>query len=89
MDDDAIRALLSRLARPHPSGGEVVERAALLAAGADFPQVMAWITDHDGQPESAVASTATLGLHGTRIAGGGEATQREPQRYVLPSGSLS
>lgn len=89
MDDPAIRALVSRLARPHPSGGEVVERAALLAAGADFPQVIAWITDHDGQPERTADPTATLGLHGTRIAGGGEPSQRAPQRYVLPSGSLS
>ncbi len=89
MEDLEIRALLSRLARPHPSGGEVVERAALLAAGADFPQVMAWITDHDGQPERTADSTATLGLHGTRMTGGGGSTQRAPQRYVLPSGSLS
>ena len=34
--DDAIRAVVSRLARPHASGGMVVERAALLAEGADF-----------------------------------------------------
>ena len=46
MDDEAIRALLSRLARPHPSGGQAIERAALLAAGADFTQVIAWIDAH-------------------------------------------
>jgi hypothetical protein len=89
MDDDEIRALLSRLARPHPSGGQVIERAALLAAGPDFPDVIAWITAHAGKPETKVASTRMLGLHGTRIADGGEAAHKPPQRYVLPAGDLN
>src|ERR1039458_7751494 len=55
MDDSAIRALLSRLARPHASGGLVIERAAILAEGADFPEVLAWITAHDGTPETTAA----------------------------------
>jgi hypothetical protein len=46
VDDDAIRALVTRLARPHPSGGDVIERAAILAEGADLAAVMAWITAH-------------------------------------------
>jgi hypothetical protein len=89
MDDPAIRALLSRLARPHASGGQVVERAALLAAGGDFPDVIAWIAAHAGAPESTVAPGRGLGLHGTRIADGGGAGQRAPQRYVLPAGQLN
>ena len=44
MDDDAIRSLLTRLGRAHPSGGTVIERAAILAEGADFDVVMAWIS---------------------------------------------
>jgi len=40
MDDLEINALVTRLSRPHPSGGVVIERAAILAAGADFPAVM-------------------------------------------------
>jgi hypothetical protein len=55
VDDDAIRALVTRLARPHPSGGEVIERAAILAEGADFAAVMVWITAHDGIPETQAA----------------------------------
>jgi hypothetical protein len=43
VDHDAIRSLLTRLARAHPSGGTVIERAAVLAEGADFDAVMAWI----------------------------------------------
>jgi hypothetical protein len=89
MDDDAIRALLSRLARPHPSGGQAVERAALLAAGPDFTQVMAWIADHDGQPETSAPGAVSGGLHGARISGSGAGGQRTPQRYVLGAGTLA
>lgn len=89
MDDPAIRALLSRLARPHPSGGQVIERAALLAAGSDLPDIIAWITEHEGMPETAVASTHATGLHGTRVADGATAGVRAPRRYVLPAGELT
>jgi hypothetical protein len=89
MDDPAIRDLVSRLARPHPSGGGVVERAALLAAGPDFPDVIAWITAHSGAPESTVTSKTGLGLHGTRMTDRREVGQRAPQRYVLPAGELN
>lgn len=89
MDDPEIRALLSRFARPHPAGGHVIERAALLAEGSDFPEVMAWITEHGGKPETTAASAPPLGLHGTRIADGGGAPQRPPHRYVLPPGELT
>jgi hypothetical protein len=90
MDEDAIRALLSRLARPHPSGGQAIERAALLAAGGDFPQVMAWIDDHDGLPEAAVRAAARGGgLHGSRMSGGGANGQQTPLRYVLRAGVLA
>lgn len=90
MDDDEIKALLSRLARPHPSGGKVVERAALVAAGPDFPQVLAWITDHDGQPEALKAAVAGGGgVHGARIGSRGSGNQTAPLRYVLNAGVLS
>ena len=62
MDDDAIRALITRLSRPHASGGEVIERAAILAEGADFAAVMAWIVAHAGKPETAVSAAPTRGL---------------------------
>jgi hypothetical protein len=89
MDDDAILALVTRLARPHASGGEVVERAAILAEGADFPAVMAWITAHDGQPEAAVPTVSTHGLHGSRLNGPAGAHLRPPLRFVLPAGTLT
>jgi hypothetical protein len=87
VDDDAIRELVTRLARPHSSGGEVIERAAILAEGADSAAVMAWITDHAGVPEAAVASAPRSGLHGARLGGGG-AEPTAPLRFVLPAGAL-
>jgi hypothetical protein len=89
MDDDAIRELVIRLARPHPSGGEVIERAVILAEGADSAAVMAWITDHAGVPEAAVASAPRAGLHGARLGGGGGAEPKAPLRFVLPAGALA
>jgi hypothetical protein len=88
VDDDAIRELVTRLARPHPSGGEVIERAGILAAGGDSAAVMAWITDHAGVPEAAVASAPRSGLHGARLGGGG-AEPTTPLRFVLPPGALA
>jgi hypothetical protein len=89
MDDDSILALVKRLARPHPSGGAVIERAAILAEGADCASVLAWIADHDGQPEASVASDSTHGLHGSRVSNTGTEQRRTPLRYVLPAGTLT
>jgi hypothetical protein len=89
VDDDAIRTLLTRLARPHPSGGEVVERAAILAEGTDSAAVMAWIAAHAGTPEATVASAPRHGLHGPRLNDSGGAEPRAPLRFVLPAGVLT
>jgi hypothetical protein len=89
MDDDAIRALVSRLARPHSSGGKVVERAALLAEGADFRAVMAWITAHGGIPETMNPVVAGAGLHSARLSAGNQTASETPRRFVLPPGALT
>jgi hypothetical protein len=88
MDDDAIRMLVTRLSRPHPSGGKVIERAAILAEGADSAAVLTWIVAHAGEPEDRVASTSGGGLHSAR-RDTGRASTREPLRYVLPAGALA
>ncbi len=88
MDDDAIRALLTRLARPDRSGSQVIERAAILAAGADSAAVITWITDHAGVPEAIAASTPRHGLHGARIDNRDGAQAATPLRFVLPAGAL-
>lgn len=78
-----------RLARPHSSGGEVIERAAILAAGSDSVAVIAWITAHAGIPEVAAASAPRHGLHGARIDSREGAQSGTPLRFVLPAGALS
>ena len=88
VDDDEIRRLVTRLARAHPSGGSVVERAAIVAEGADFEAVMAWIVAHGGKPEATVETTARHGLHGSRLHAGGGSEPRSPSRFVLPAGAL-
>jgi len=88
-DDEAIRTLLRRLARPHSSGGHVVERATLLAEGAEFPAVMAWIGAHAGVAETGIGAAPRRGLHGARTSSGQDAEQLKPRRYVLPAGSLT
>lgn len=89
MDDEPILALVTRLARPHASGGAVIERAAILAEGADFASVMAWIADHGGKPEERVAAGSTHGLHGSRLSNIGTEQRQRPLRYVLPAGTLT
>jgi hypothetical protein len=89
VDDDAIRALVTRLARPHISGGEVIERAAIIAEGADSAAVIAWITAHAGIPEATVVTPSRHGLHGSRLGDGGRSGSRTPLRFVLPAGALA
>jgi hypothetical protein len=89
VDDDAIYALVTRLARPHSSGGQVIERAAILAEGADFAAIMAWVIAHGGKPETMVPAASGGGLHGSRVSYSGGAEARTPLRFVLPAGALT
>ncbi len=89
MDDLAITTLVKRLARPHASGGVVIERAAILAAGPGFPEVMDWIIAHSGTPETATSTAQSRGLHGSRINNGDAPSSGKPLRFVLPAGTLS
>lgn len=85
--DDPEQTMVRRLSRPHPSGGVVIERAAILAAGSDSGAVLAWITANGGKAELAVDSRGGGGLHGGRDRAtrqGGDT----PLRYVLPLGAL-
>jgi hypothetical protein len=88
MNDGDIKDLVSRLSRPHPSGGVVIERAAILANGGDFPAVMDWITAHAGKADAVVASTTRRGLHGPRVSDTNPSVSPTPLRFVLPNGAL-
>jgi len=84
--EDAEQTLVRRLSRPHPSGGVVIERAAILAAGSGSSAVLAWITAHGGKAELAVENRSG-GLHADRDrpnSPGGDT----PLRYVIPAGAL-
>jgi hypothetical protein len=86
--DDAIRAVVTRLSRPHASGGAVIERAAILAEGADAAAIVAWVIDHAGEPEADGPPAAARGLHSARLTAAPGATGGTPRRYVLPAGAL-
>jgi hypothetical protein len=88
VDDQAIRALITRLAREHPSGGNVIERAAIVAEGADSRAVVTWIVEHGGTAEAAAPTSHRRGLHGALVHAGGGSEPRTPSRYVLPAGVL-
>ena len=89
MDDEAIRTLVTRLARPRAAGGEVVERAAILAEGADFAAVMTWIVAHGGRPEEMACPDPSGGLYGARLHHAGPARASVPLRFVLPTAALA
>jgi hypothetical protein len=82
-EDEAMRARLKRGARPHRSGGWVIERATLLSEGPEFGAAVAWIEAHGGVPELAVAPRVQRGLHSARAI-----ETAAPLRYVLPADAL-
>ena len=87
--DEAIRAVVTRLSRPHASGGAVIERAAIVAEGADAAAIVAWILANAGRPEETAARAPGRGLHGTRLSSAPGASGDTPRRYVLPAGALA
>jgi hypothetical protein len=89
MDDDTIRTLVTRLSRPHNSGGEVIERAAILAEGSDSAAVLAWIAARGAVPEEQAPLISRRGLHSARLTETAAAASGTPRRYVLPPGALS
>jgi hypothetical protein len=89
MNDQEIAALVTRLSRPHPSGGIVIERAAILAAGADSPAIIDWIINHAGAPEADAPAPRRGGVHGSRISDGNNPTSRQPRRFLLPADALA
>ena len=64
----------------------MIERAAIMAEGADSAAILAWVMAHAGEPEVLAARGSGGGLHGARMGNGGGADQRNPLRFVLPAG---
>jgi len=88
MEQDAIRDTVRRLARPHVSGGSVIERSVVIAEGAGSAEIMDWISAHDGVGDSSAAVQRGQGLHGARISPPAAATAGLARRWVLPAGAL-
>jgi hypothetical protein len=85
VNDLEITTLIRNLSRPHPSGGVVIERAAILAAGTDSPEIIDWIISHSGTPEEP--AVASHGLHGSRMRGD-DRVSSHPTRFILPAKTL-
>jgi hypothetical protein len=91
IEDAAIQEIVVRLARPTASGGHTIERAAILAEGADCGHIEAWILQKGGEPQSGnVAARGGRGLHAERVDANAAATGGgAPLRYVLPAEAFS
>lgn len=82
---------MKRLARPHGSGGVVVERAAIPAERSDSASLTAWLAQRNhGQPEASVAAVSTRGLHGQQLerssgrsGGAGRVPDDRPTRRLM------
>ena len=89
MDDsatDAIGAVVKRLARPHASGGTVIERSVIIAEGARSTAILSWISAHRGVADSTAGTGAVRGggLHGARVGTAGS-DGGPARRFVLPA----
>lgn len=85
--DDDLKVLIAGLARPHRSGGRVIERASLLASGADFTAAVAWIEAHGGTAEMPVTKVrGGTGLHGSNQEA--RDPTRNALRFILPPDAL-
>jgi hypothetical protein len=84
---DAIGAVVRRLARPHASGGTVIERSVIIAEGAGSAAILAWISDHQGVADStaAVGAARSTGLHGSRVSAAVGQERGPARRFVLPA----
>jgi hypothetical protein len=88
VSDDDIRARVERLSRPQRGGRRVIERAAILAEGADSAAILDWLAAESWIPEDAPEAGADAGgsgLHGARRESQrGQARPQHPRRYVSP-----
>ena len=88
--NEDIRALVERLSRSDRKGGRTIERAAIMAEGANSAAILEWLDAEHWTPEAPIAETAHRGgsgLHGMRReAERGSARAAAPRRYISPAG---
>ncbi|HYV16269.1 MAG TPA: hypothetical protein VE972_09625 [Conexibacter sp.] len=88
IDEDTIREIVTRLARPTACGDHSIERAAILAEGANCGDIEAWIVRNGGEPHAGSGAPLVRGLHAERINARSTPAGAAPARYVLPAQSL-
>lgn len=88
IDEAAIREIVVRLARPLESGAHTIDRAAILAEGADCAEIEAWIVREGGEPRTNAASARGRGLHADREHTRSSPDGAAPSQYVLPASAL-
>jgi hypothetical protein len=89
IDDEAIRAIVTRLARPIASGAHTIERAAIRAEGSACADIEAWIVRQGGEPVLDAAVSRGHGLHAERMQVRSSPAGAAPSRYVLPASLLA
>lgn len=82
---DRIGAVVKRLARPHASGGLVVERSVILAEGSSSAAILSWISDHEGVPDFTAVPARSQGLHGSSVNANAAPQAPPARRFVLPA----
>jgi hypothetical protein len=84
---DAIGAVVRRLARPHASGGSVIERSVIIAEGSGSAAILGWIADHHGVADSTAGASSARsgGLHGARLSAAVGRDDAPARRFVLPA----
>jgi hypothetical protein len=81
---DEVAVLVKRLARPHASGGTVIERPVIIAEGTRSKAILAWIADHGGAPDSTLPHSQSRGLHSPSLTVGVGRQATPARRYILP-----
>jgi hypothetical protein len=89
IEDDAIREIVKRLARPGASGVHTIERAAILAEGSECAGIEAWIIRQGGEAHVDGPASRGHGLHAEREQARSSPASAAPSRYVLPASSLA
>jgi hypothetical protein len=84
---DEVGAVVRRLARPHASGGTVIERSVIIAEGTSSAAILSWISAHRGIGDSTASRGAarSTGLHGSRTSGAPGQEPGPARRFVLPA----
>jgi hypothetical protein len=87
-DEQMVRELVTRLSRQDRRGASVIERAAILAEGANTKSIVNWIPRPRGTTRGAGFCRRPRGACTVDAYRAGKHDNVAPRRYVLPPGVL-